>query len=264
MIKNVLIGQYIHRKSVFHSLDPRTKLICIFLFMISVFFVHNILSHITVTLIVLLCLNLSKIPFTVFINGLKPIFIILMFTFLFHIFLTKEGDVIYSLGYITIYKEGLIAGIRIVIRIILLVLITSLLTLTTKPLDLAQGLEKLLKPLEFTRLPIGQFSLMISIALRFIPTLLNETNKIIEAQKARGATFESKNIVKKLYFFLPIIVPLLIMSVQRADNLSFAIDARAYGDGRGRTKFKELNYRLPDYIAFTIFILLFLIVVIMI
>ena len=263
MISNVIMGQYVQRDSIFHSLDPRTKLICIFIFMISIFWVHNFSSYVLAAMIVLACLLLSKIPFKFFINGLRPIFIILIFIFVFHLFSATGGEVIYKYGYLTLYQEGLTEGIKMVIRIILLVLITSLLTLTTKPLDLAHGLERILKPLEITKLPVEQFSLMISITLRFIPTLLSEAEKIIEAQKARGADFEHKNPVKRLYNYIPIIVPLLVASVKRAENLSYAIDARAYGNGRGRTKYQALKYNRTDYMAFSLFSLFFLLLILL-
>lgn len=246
MANTVLIGQYVETRSLFHRLDPRTKLIGIFIILLSFLLLESLLSYVFATVIVAGLLILSKIPAHLVWRGIKPILFILSFTFIYHVIFTK-GTVIWSWSFIEVTREGLYNGIRFVWRIVLLVLLASVLTLTTKPLTLAHGLEKLLSPLSKLNVPVEQFSFMIVIAIRFIPTIQQELDRILLAQKARGLDIPSLSLPKRVMSYIPILVPLLFTTIQRAEQLTYAIDARAYGNGRGRIRFKQLELRRIDY-----------------
>ncbi|QFF97496.1 energy-coupling factor transporter transmembrane protein EcfT [Psychrobacillus glaciei] len=254
MSSTVLIGQYMETNSMFHRLDPRTKILCIFIIMLSFLTLETAISYVVSSLFVFGVLFLSNVPLHVFVRGLKPLLFILMFTFLYNVLLTK-GTTIWSWSFIEVTWEGLENGMRYVGRIILLVLLASVLTLTTMPLDLARGLEKLLAPLSKLNAPVEQFSLMIVIAIRFIPTILQELDRILLAQKARGYDMSSLSLPKRIYAYIPILIPLLFTTIQRAEQLTYAIDARAYGKGKGRTQYKQLQFQQIDYIAGAIAIL---------
>ncbi|MGG0658559.1 energy-coupling factor transporter transmembrane component T family protein [Rummeliibacillus pycnus] len=246
MSNSILIGQYFDTTSIIHRLDPRTKIICTSVIMLSFITLETITSYIVATLLVFLLLRVSKVPLTIFLKGLKPLLFILSFTFLYHLFLTK-GSVIWSWSFIHITSEGIIQGIHFVWRIILLVLVASFLTLTTKPLSLAAGLEKLLMPLSKLNIPVEQLSLMIVIAIRFIPTILQELERILLAQKARGYDIRVLPIHKRLFAYIPMLIPLLFTTVQRAEQLTYAIDARAYGNGKDRTHYIKLQFQKIDF-----------------
>ncbi len=254
MRSSIIIGQYVDKQSIFHRLDPRIKIISIFMLMLSFLLLDTATSYIIATFFVFTLLIVSKVPFIVIFKGVKPLLLILSFTFVYHLLFTK-GHVLWSMGIITFTIEGIVAGTRFVWRILLLVLLASLLTLTTKPLILAKGLEKLLKPLSKLRVPIEQFSLMIVIAIRFIPTVLEELNRIILAQKSRGFDIKSLPFMKRIFAYIPIVIPLLFTTIQRADQLSDAIDARGYGDGKNRTSYIELHYEKKDMIAMLVTVL---------
>lgn len=246
MNNSVLIGQYFDTASIIHRLDPRSKIICIAVIMLSFITLETITSYIVATLLVLLLLRISNVPLTVFLKGLKPILFILSFTFLYHLFLTK-GNIILSWAFVHITSDGIIQGFHFVWRIILLVLVASFLTLTTKPLSLAVGLEKLLMPLSKLNIPVEQLSLMIVIAIRFIPTILQELDRILLAQRARGYDVRKLPVYKRLFAYIPMLIPLLFTIVQRAEQLTYAIDARAYGNGKDRTRYIKLQFQKIDY-----------------
>jgi len=212
-------------------------------------------SYTIATIFVLSILFLSKIPFQIFAKGLKPILFILLFTFIYHAAFT-DGNVIWSWSFIHIAVEGLQNGTRYVWRILLLVLLASLLTLTTKPLTIADGLVKLLSPLSKFNIPVEQFALMIVISIRFIPTILQELNRILLAQKARGHDITALPLHKRIFAYIPLLIPLLFTTIQRAEQLTFAIDARAYGNGKGRTTFKLLKFQQLDYLVCLVVILM--------
>ncbi len=214
--------------------------------MLSFLMLETFISYAILTIFIFGILLLSKIPIPVFVRGLKPLLFILMFTFVYHVVFTK-GTVIWSWSFIEVTLEGLYNGIRFVWRIVLLILLASMLTLTTKPLTLAHGLEKLLTPLSKLNVPVEQFSLMIVIAIRFIPTILQELDRILLAQRARGYDIRSLSLTKRIFAYLPILIPLLFTIVQRAEQLTYAIDARAYGNGKGRTSYKQLKFKQMDY-----------------
>ncbi|WP_438350740.1 energy-coupling factor transporter transmembrane component T family protein [Paenibacillus sp. FA6] len=245
MSNTVLIGQYLETYSLFHRLDPRIKIVSIIIIILSFLMLDSFISYAVATIFVIGILLLSKIPFHVFGRGLKPVLFILMFTFVYHALFTK-GNVIWSWSFIEVTVDGLQNGIRYVWRIVLLILLASILTLTTKPLTLAHGLEKLLAPLSKLHVPVEQFSLMIVIAIRFIPTILQELDRILLAQKARGYDITALTLPKRIFAYIPILIPLLFTIIQRAEQLTYAIDARAYGDGKGRTTYRQLKFQQID------------------
>jgi energy-coupling factor transport system permease protein len=263
MLGQITIGQYVPGHSVIHRLDPRTKLITVFFFIIVIFLANNLASYLITVVFVGSVIFLSKVSFRFIWRGLKPVWILLLFTLIFHLWLTKGGEVLFEWGPFRIYEEGFRQGVAITVRIFLLVLVTSLLTLTTKPLVLTDGLEKIMKPLKKVGFPAHEFALMISIALRFIPTLLQETEKIMKAQKARGANFTSGNIIKRAMNIVPILVPLFISSFQRAEDLALAMEARGYRGGEGRTQLRQLSFEKKDYMAFAVAALFFVILALM-
>jgi len=223
---------------------------------------ETFISYAIATIVVMGILLLSKIPLHVFVKGLKPLLLILIFTFLYQLVFT-EGKVIWSYSFIELTVEGLQNGIRFVWRIVLLILLASMLTLTTKPLSLADALVKLLSPLSKINVPVEQFSLMIVIAIRFIPTILQELDRILLAQKARGYDLSSIPLLKRIFAYIPILIPLIFTIVQRAEQLTYAIDARAYGNGRGRTSYKQLKFQYIDYhVAFIVIIVVVILLII--
>ena len=254
MAKPVLIGQYVETHSIVHRLDPRTKLISLLLLMLSFVWLHTGISYLLASVLVIIIVGITRIPVVIFGRGLIPLLLILGFTFVYNVLFT-EGTVIGSWGWIQITIEGLENGIRFVWRIILLVILAAILTLTTKPLTLAYGLEKLMSPLRKLNMPIEQFSLMIVIAIRFIPTILEELERILLAQKARGYDITTLRLPQRVLAYIPILVPLLFTIVQRAEHLSDAIDARAYGNGKGRTSYRQLQWQAIDYIVISISII---------
>lgn len=248
MSNQVLIGQYIETHSVFHRLDPRIKLISLLILMLSFIGLHTGISYLIASVFVIGLVYLTRIPIVVFWRGLKPLWIILLFTFAYHLLFT-QGHIIWSWGWLEITTEGLQNGGRFVWRIVLLILLASILTLTTQPLTLAYGLQKLMSPLSKLNVPVEQFSLMIVIAIRFIPTILEELERILLAQKARGYDITTLRFPQRILAYIPILVPLLFTIVQRAEHLSDAIDARAYGNGKGRTSYRQLHLQSIDYIV---------------
>lgn len=249
LLTNIAIGQYVPGHSIVHRLDPRTKFIISFTFILFIFMVNNQLTFAIAICFTLLAILLSNISIKYIWRGLKPVWLILLLTLFFHLWFTREGEIIFSLGWLPIYEEGLAQGVTITLRIFLIVLITSLLTLTTKPLVLTDGLEKLLRPLKKLGFPVHEFALMISISLRFIPTLLQETEKIMKAQASRGASFTQGNLASRFFHLLPILIPLFVSSFQRAEDLALAMEARGYRGGEGRTQIRQLLFGKHDYLA---------------
>ncbi|MFC0190539.1 energy-coupling factor transporter transmembrane component T family protein [Fictibacillus aquaticus] len=249
MLQNVIIGQYYPASSVLHRMDPRSKLLASFIFIFIIFLANNFISYGAAALFTLFVLASSKVPAGYLYRGLKPVFFLVFFTLLLHVFMTKEGDVLFSLGWLKVYEGGVIQGLYISLRLMLLVMMTSLLTLTTTPIDITDGLEYLLHPLKKLKLPVHEFALMMSISLRFIPTLLQETEKIMKAQMARGADFTSGPIKERVKAFVPLLIPLFISAFKRAEELALAMESRGYRGGEGRTRLRELNWQLRDTLA---------------
>lgn len=242
----IIIGQYVPGDSIIHRLDPRSKLVSVFLFIMIIFLANSFIGYGVLGLFILVAVLLSRVPLSFIIRGMKPILFIVILTFVLHLFLTKEGDVVFQIGSVKFYSEGLIQGTFISLRLLFLVVFTSLLTLTTTPIEITDGLETLMNPLKRFRLPVHEFALMMSIALRFIPTLLEEAEKIIKAQSARGVEFTSGPIKERMKAIVPLLIPLFVSSFKRAEDLALAMEARGYRGGEGRTKLRVLTWSLRD------------------
>lgn len=261
MLKDITLGQYFPGQSFVHLLDPRIKIIITFLFVILIFFVKTYLGYGMVFLFLAAVIAISKIPPKYVLKGLKPLLFIIILTFILNVFFTSGETVIWSLGRVKVTQEGLRQGIFMAFRLILLVTGTSMLTLTTSPIDLTDGIESLLKPLKIIRFPVHELAMMMTIALRFIPTLLEETDKIMKAQMARGADFESGNIIQRAKALVPLLVPLFISAFRRADELAMAMEARCYRGGDNRTRMKVLKTHPRDYIALLCTLVLMIIII---
>ncbi|MDO4519690.1 MAG: energy-coupling factor transporter transmembrane component T [Eubacteriales bacterium] len=251
MIRDITIGQYYPADSLLHKLDPRTKFVGTFIFIITIFLFNGIVGYAVATAFLLSMICLSKVPPKFIFKGLKAILIILIITMLFNIFLTP-GEILWKWKIFKITKEGLYLAGKMAIRLIYLVLGSSIMTLTTTPNQLTDAMERLLRPLNKIHIPVHEIAMMMSIALRFIPILLEETDKIMKAQIARGADFEGGNIIKKAKNMVPLLVPLFISAFRRANDLAMAMEARCYHGGEGRTQMKPLKYAGRDYVAYII------------
>ena len=255
MIRDITIGQYYPVDSPIHRLDPRVKLAATFLFIIGIFCVDNFLGFGLAILMLALVVYKAKIPFSYLLRGLKAIFILLIFSVVMNLFLNRQGETLVSFWIITITDQGVYTAAFLGLRLILLVLGSSVMTLTTTPLELTDGIEKAMRPLKKIRVPVHEIAMMMSIALRFIPILLEETDKIMKAQQARGADFESGNILQRAKSMVPILVPLFISAFRRADDLATAMEARCYRGDVGRTRMKEMVYSVQDKIAYAVIFL---------
>lgn len=249
MLKSVTIGQYIYRQSPIHRLDPRIKILISILVMIGLFLVDTFVGFGLMAIFVGVIIYLSKLPYKRVLRGLKPILFIALFTLILHLLFTPGGELLFKLGFITIYETGLYTGIFMVVRIILLILFTSLLTLTTSPIELTDAIEALLKPFQRIGVPAHELAMMMTIALRFIPTLMEEADKIMKAQQARGADFQTGNLIQKAKSLIPLLIPLFISAFRRADDLALAMEARCYRGGENRTRMNQLEYHPQDFMA---------------
>ena len=256
MLRDITLGQYYQADSVIHKLDPRAKLIATITFIISLFVVNNIWGYCIAAAFLAIIIKLSKVPFRFMVKGMKAIVFILLITLVFNIFLTP-GEVIFTLWKLTITKEGLRTAGLMAVRLTLLIIGSSVMTLTTTPNNLTDGMEKLMRPLKIFKVPVHEVAMMMSIALRFIPVLLEETDKIMKAQIARGADFESGNLIKKAKSLVPLLVPLFISAFRRANDLAMAMEARCYRGGENRTKMKPLKYKRRDVVAYLVLICYF-------
>lgn len=251
MLRDITLGQYYQTDSVIHRLDPRVKLSATIIFIISLFIFQSYVGYLIAALFLTIVIKLSRVPFKFMIKGMKAIVFLLLITVVFQLFLTP-GEVVLSVWKISITKEGIKAALFMGTRLVFLIIGSSVMTLTTTPNNLTDGMEKMLKPLTVIKVPVHEVSMMMSIALRFIPILLEETDKIMKAQIARGADFESGNLIKKAKSLVPLLVPLFISAFRRANDLAMAMEARCYRGGEGRTKMKPLIYRKRDYIAYSV------------
>lgn len=249
MLRDITLGQYYQTESVIHKMDPRVKLGGTLLFIISLFFFKNFLGYAIAAIFLGMVIKLSKVPFKFMVRGMKTIMLLLMITVIFNLFLTS-GTPILTVWKLTITVEGVRMAVSMAIRLSLLIIGSSLMTLTTTPNNLTDGMEKMMRPLKIFRVPVHEVAMMMSIALRFIPILLEETDKIMKAQIARGADFESGNLIKRAKALVPLLVPLFISAFRRANDLAMAMEARCYRGGEGRTKMKPLIYARRDYIAY--------------
>ncbi|MDD6812505.1 MAG: energy-coupling factor transporter transmembrane component T [Lachnospiraceae bacterium] len=253
MLRDITLGQYYQADSVIHKLDPRVKLVATITFIISLFIVQNFVGYLIAALFLVLAIKLSKVPFRFMVKGMKAIMFLLLVTVVFNLFLTP-GEPLLTLWKFTITKEGLRTAVFMAIRLTFLIIGSSVMTLTTTPNSLTDGMEKLMNPLKVFKVPVHEVAMMMSIALRFIPILLEETDKIMKAQIARGADFESGNLIKKAKSLVPLLVPLFISAFRRANDLAMAMEARCYRGGEHRTKMKPLKYKRRDAAAYGILV----------
>ncbi|HIV11585.1 MAG: energy-coupling factor transporter transmembrane protein EcfT [Clostridiales bacterium] len=251
MLRDITIGQYYPVNSVLHRLDPRVKLVSTLIYIVSLFVFDSIIGYVIAAIFLASMIKLSQVPFRFMVKGLKPVVVLLCITLFFNLIFTP-GEAVFSIWIITVTREGIQLAVRMGIRLVFLVIGASLMTLTTTPNQLTDGLERLLKPLNHIHVPVHEISMIMSIALRFIPILLDETDKIMKAQTARGADFESGGLVRKVKAMVPLLVPLFISAFRRANDLAMAMEARCYHGGEGRTQMKPLIYQKRDYVAYGI------------
>ena len=256
MFDSITLGQYYQTDSVLHRLDPRVKLVGTFAYLISLFVVDSLPGYLLAALFLAVMIKLSNVPFRYIVRGMKTVLFLLIITVCFNLFLTP-GEVIWEFWIFKMTREGLNFAIKMAIRLSLLILGSSIMTLTTTPTQLTDALESLMRPLKKVRVPVHEIAMMMSIALRFIPILMEETDKIMKAQIARGADFESRNLIKKIKSMVPLLVPLFISAFRRANDLAMAMEARCYRGGEGRTKMKPLVYSSKDRVAYLILLLFF-------
>ena len=254
MLKDITIGQYYPADSVIHRLDPRVKLLATLVFIVSLFVFDSAAAYLVATVFLAAVIRLSRVPFSYITRGLKPIMVLMMVTVVFNLFLTP-GEALVSFWKLTITREGLRMAIHMAIRLVYLVIGSSVMTLTTTPTSLTDGMEKGLSGLRRIGVPVHEIAMMMSIALRFIPILMDETDKIMKAQTARGADFESGGVIRKAKSLVPVLVPLFVSAFQRANDLAMAMEARGYHGGEGRTRMHPLQYARRDYIAYGILLL---------
>ncbi len=249
MLKDITLGQYFPGNSLIHRLDPRTKLIMLVVYIVALFLAVSWVSYSVMLAFLVASIAISGIPPKSFLRGLKPLMFILIFTGILNLFFTQGETVLVTFWGISITLEGILRAVQMVIRILMLIAGTFLMTYTTSPIALTDGLESLLGPLKKIKVPVHELSMMMCIALRFIPTLIEETDKIMSAQKARGADFESGKLMERVKAMIPILVPLFISAFRRADELATAMECRCYQGGEGRTKMKLLRYHRNDYLV---------------
>lgn len=253
MNNSIIIGQYVPGSSLVHRLDPRTKITIIFLFVIFVFFANNVISYGILTLFAIFTTGITRIPVRFILKGLTPVWFLIAFTFILHLIVTKEGPVLFEVIGYEIYSGAVIQGFAISLRFFLLILITSLLTLTTTPIEITDAIEDMLALLNKIKFPVHELALMMSISLRFIPTLLQETDKISKAQASRGVDFRTGPIKERLKAIVPLLVPLFVSAFKRAEELAMAMEARGYRGGEGRTKLRQLKIKPLDILVFVVF-----------
>lgn len=250
---SMIIGQYVPGKSLVHRLDPRTKLSIIFIYVIIIFLANTATAYGLLAAFAFVSVITTKISPKYIAKGLKPVWFLIVFTFLLHLFVTKEGEVLFSIFNFEIYSGALIQGLTISLRFFLLILVTSLLTLTTTPIAITDAIESMLGPLKKVRFPVHELALMMSISLRFIPTLMQETDKISKAQASRGVDFRTGPVKDRIKAVVPLLVPLFVSAFKRAEELAMAMEARGYKGGEGRTKLRELVLTKKDIVVLALF-----------
>lgn len=252
----LILGRYIPGNSMIHRLDPRSKLLAMFAFLLLIFWANNLITNVLIIAFVFAMVLLSQIRLSFFINGLKPMIGIILFTTIFQVFFTPGASVLWEFWIFKVSIEGLQQALIIFIRFVLIIFFSTLLTLTTTPLSLADGIESGLAPLKRLKVPVHEIGLMLSMSLRFVPTLMDDTTRIMNAQRARGVDFNEGNLIQKVNSVIPILIPLFASSFKRADALATAMEARGYQGGEGRTKYRVLEWKLPDTCAVIVMILL--------
>ena len=252
----LILGRYIPGNSMIHRLDPRSKLLAMFAFLLLIFWANNLITNVIIIAFVFAMVLLSQIRLSFFINGLKPMIGIILFTTIFQVFFTPGASVLWEFWIFKVSIEGLQQALIIFIRFVLIIFFSTLLTLTTTPLSLADGIESGLAPLKRLKVPVHEIGLMLSMSLRFVPTLMDDTTRIMNAQRARGVDFNEGNLIQKVKSVIPILIPLFASSFKRADALATAMEARGYQGGEGRTKYRVLEWKLLDTCAVIVMILL--------
>ena len=251
MLNDITLGQYFPGDSIIHKLDPRMKIIIAGIYITAIFMASDIYILSAIFIVNVIIIFLSKIPVIIILKALKPLIFIIAFTFVIHIFMTSGERLLFEFGFVKIYSDSIIYAVFVVVRIISLVSATSVfITYTTSPTMLTDAIERLLSPLKKIKIPVHEFAMIMTITLRFIPALIDETEKIINAQKARGADFYSGNILKRAKALIPVLIPLIVSAFRRADELATAMECRCYKGGEGRTKMKRLRYKIMDIAAF--------------
>lgn len=260
MIRDITLGQYYSAKSIIHALDPRVKLVATLIFFVSLFVAQSILSYMIVTLFLIMCIILCKVPLAFILKGLKSLLLLFFISLFFNLILTP-GEIVFSFWIINITKEGIELATKMGIRLVYLVIGSSILTLTTTPSNLTAGLEAGLSFLRIFKVPVSEIALMMSIALRFIPILIDETDKIMKAQMSRGADFDGGNLIEKAKALIPLLIPLFVSAFRRASDLADAMESRCYSESVSRTKLNPLSYKKFDYMAYiVVFIYIILII----
>ncbi len=249
MLDDIIIGQYIEKDSLVHKLDPRIKLLVVMFFIVAIFLIDQFLGYGALAIFIILTVFISKIDFKYVLKSIRPLIFIILFTLVIHLFMTKGGRILWQWRFLSIEEAGLRLGLFMSLRLIFLITYTSLLTLTTSPLELTDGMERMLNPFKKIGVPAHELAMMMTIALRFIPTLLEEAQKIMKAQKARGADFEVGNLIQKAKNLIPLLVPLFVNAFRRADDLALAMEARCYRGGENRTRMNVLSLEIKDYIV---------------
>ena len=259
MIKDITIGQFFPGNSVIHKLDPRVKILLVIIFITVSFIISSIFSLLLVMSLILVAYKIAGISLKLILKGLKSVLFIIIFTSVINVFFT-EGEIIWSFWKLSVSKEGIILTIILIARILDMIMISSLLTYTTSPVELTRALESLMKPLKVFKVPVSDLSMMMTISLRFVPTLINETDKIIMAQKSRGAKIDVGNIFQKVKSFIPVIVPLFVSAFKTADELAIAMEGKCYNGGEGKTSMKQLKLKKEDFLVIGFLILFFTLV----
>lgn len=251
----LILGRYIPMDSIIHRMDPRAKLIATFLFIIIIFLANNLVTYAILTALTLVSIFCSKISFSFFVRGVRPMLFLILFTVALQLIFTVGGEVYFKFAFIQITEFGIQNSALILMRFILIIFFSTLLTLTTAPLETADAFESLMGPLKKIKVPVHEISLMLSISLRFVPTLMDETEKIMNAQRSRGVDFGEGSIIQKIKAIIPLLIPLFVSSFKRADELATAMEARGYQGGEGRTRYRKLDWHLTDSLVIVIFIL---------
>ena len=249
MLDKMILGRFVPLQSFVHQLDPRMKMIFVFVMMILIFLMNNWQSYAAGIILIFIILKLSNLSFIFLFNGLKPILFLLIFTFLMHVFLTKGGTTLVDYGIINIQSQGIIMGIMISLRFVLIIFLTTIMTLTTSPIELTDAIEAILKPFKKLKLPVHELALMMSIALRFIPTLMDETQKVMKAQMSRGSDISAGTIKQRIKAVIPLLIPLFVSAFKRAEDLAIAMEVRGYKGDVGRTKYRKLDWHKNDTLS---------------
>ena len=262
MLSDITIGQYFPGSSILHRLDPRTKVVLLFFYLVLVFVCRSAISYAILSALTFALMVLSKVPLRMMLRSLKPLWWIILFTFVIHVFSTP-GEELAKVWIFSVTWEGIVQGFYVSLRLVLLILLSSLLTFTTSPLKLTDAMEALLAPFKRIGVPAHELAMMMTIALRFVPTLIQETDRIMKAQQSRGANFTDGSIAKRLRAFVPVLVPLFLSAFRRADDLAMAMEARCYRGGEGRTQMKALKITSIDYVAWGFTIVLIAAVIVL-